>query len=423
MRLTHCQINSLQKPTKVGFLIFIAFFIFALFYSQVKASIVDDLKKLIQDKTEEIKKLEQESAKYKENLDKTKEVKNTLKNQINSLTDEIDNLNLNVKKTQAQISETDLTIDLLEQDIATKGNELTEAKKQMGQVLRLIYEFDKTNLLSIVLSSKTFSQALNQQEYLNNLQNDITLYFEKVNNLRSGLEKSKKDQENRKVSLREFKDRLDDQKEIVSIQANKKNELLRETKNQEAEYQKILSDLNKQRKSIEAEIGKLEEDLQRAIDKSKLPVGKGILAYPVDNIRKTQDYGMTSYAKSGAYNGSIHNGVDFGGPIGTSIKAASEGEVVGVGDNGRYAYGKWIAIKHTNGLVTLYGHLSLQKVKKGQAVKSGELIGYLGATGYVTGPHLHFTVYAPDSFTLYQSTKVSWLWIPIGAPLNPFDYL
>lgn len=423
MRLTHCQKNSLQKLIKAGFLVFIAFFIFVLFYSQAKASIIDDLKKLIQDKTEEIKKLEQESVKYKENLDKTKEVKNTLKNQISSLTDEINNLNLNVKKTQAQISETDLTIDLLEEDIARKNNELTEAKKQMSQVLRLIYEFDKTNLLSMVLSSKTFSQALNQQEYLNNLQNDITLYFEKVNNLRSGLEKSKRDQEDRKVSLRELKDRLDDQKEIVSIQANKKNELLRETKNQEAEYQKILSDLDKQRKNIEAEIGKLEEELQRAIDKSKLPVGKGILAYPVDNIRKTQDYGMTSYAKSGAYNGSIHNGVDFGGPVGTSIKSAGDGEVVGIGDNGRYAYGKWIAIKHTNGLVTLYGHLSLQKVKKGQIIKTGELIGYLGATGYVTGPHLHFTVYAPDSFTLYQSTKVNWLWIPIGAPLNPFDYL
>lgn len=408
---------------KIPVFIFIAFFIFSSFFKTANASLVDDLKKLIQEKTEEIKKLEQESAKYKENLDKTKETKNTLKAQINVLTNEINNLNLNVRKTQAQISETDLTIDLLGQDIIKKSNELVESKKQMSQVLKLLYEYDKTNLMAMLLSSKTFSQALNQQEYLNNLNGEITSYFEKVNNLKSSLEESKKEQEGKKDSLFELKDRLNDQKEIVSIQAGKKNDLLKETKNQEAEYQKILSDLNKQRKSIEEEIGKLEVELQKAIDKSKLPVGKGILKYPVDNIRLTQNYGMTSYAKSGAYNGSIHNGIDFGGPVGTPVKSAGDGEVVGVGDNGRYAYGKWIAIKHTNGLVTLYGHLSLQKVKKGQTIKAGDLIAYMGATGYVTGPHLHFTVYAPDSFTLYQSTKVSWLWIPIGAPLNPFDYL
>lgn len=404
--------------------ILIVFFIFAPFHkNNANASLIDDLKKLIQEKTEEIKKLEQESAKYKENLDKTKETKNTLKNQISVLTNEINNLNLNVRKTQAQISETDLMIDLLGQDIVKKSNELVESKKQMSQVLRLLYEHDKKNLLAMVLSSKTFSQALNQQEYLNSLNGEITSYFEKVNNLKSSLEDSKKSQEDKKTSLDELKDRLNDQKEIVVMQAGKKNELLKETKNQEVEYQKILSNLDKQRKSIEEEIGKFEVELQKAIDKSKLPVGKGILKYPVDNIRLTQNYGMTSYAKSGAYNGSIHNGIDFGGPVGTPVKSADNGEVVGVGDNGRYAYGKWISIKHENGLVTLYGHLSLQKVKKGQIVKSGDLIGYIGATGYVTGPHLHFTVYAPDSFTLYQSTKVSWLWIPIGAPLNPFDYL
>ncbi len=132
---------------------------------------------------------------------------------------------------------------------------------------------------------------------------------------------------------------------------------------------------------------------------------------------------MTKYAKSGAYGGSIHNGLDLRGAVGTRVYAAADGIILATGDNKRYAYGKWIAIKHKNGLITLYAHLSLQKVKKGDLVKQGDVIGYVGATGYVTGPHLHFTVYAPNSFGLRQSSIISWLKIPYGAPLNPLDYL
>jgi len=87
------------------------------------------------------------------------------------------------------------------------------------------------------------------------------------------------------------------------------------------------------------------------------------------------------------------------------------------------AYGRFIVINHTNNLTTLYGHLSLidPSIAKGVIVKRGDIIGYVGKTGYATGPHLHLTVYA--SATFYMGKSRSCGPMPYGGYLNPADYL
>lgn len=87
-----------------------------------------------------------------------------------------------------------------------------------------------------------------------------------------------------------------------------------------------------------------------------------------------------------------HLGVDYAAPTGTPIKSSGNGTVTFIGTQG--GYGKVIKIKHASGYTTLYAHLSrFAKIKTGQKVKQGELIGYVGSTGMSTGPHLHFGVY------------------------------
>ena len=115
------------------------------------------------------------------------------------------------------------------------------------------------------------------------------------------------------------------------------------------------------------------------------------------------------------------------------ITASADGKVVGTGDTDTVcpgaSYGKWILIEHGNGLSTLYGHLSLPKVSAGEAVLRGTVIGYSGNTGYSTGPHLHFTVYAADGVKIMekksQVCKGAYT-MPVAdlrAYLNPIDYL
>jgi len=110
------------------------------------------------------------------------------------------------------------------------------------------------------------------------------------------------------------------------------------------------------------------------------PSYEGYYLRPVANGRRTQ--GLHGY-----------NGIDFAAPTGTEILAAADGEVLlskKSGWNG--GYGTYIVIAHENGTQTLYAHNSLNIVSSGQRVAQGEVIGYIGATGKVTGPHVHFEV-------------------------------
>ena len=108
--------------------------------------------------------------------------------------------------------------------------------------------------------------------------------------------------------------------------------------------------------------------------------GKNWLAHPAPGTIKTQ--GIHGY-----------NGVDFGAALGSAIRAAAAGEVMvskSSGWNG--GYGQYIVIRHSNGVQTLYAHLSANSVSVGAYVASGEVIGAMGNTGRSTGSHLHFEV-------------------------------
>lgn len=88
--------------------------------------------------------------------------------------------------------------------------------------------------------------------------------------------------------------------------------------------------------------------------------------------------------------GSVHTGIDIDGVTGQAVRAADGGTVVSTGWDGAYGYA--VQIRHEGGLYTFYAHLSRIAVRTGQGVAQGEVIGYVGSTGYSTGSHLHFEV-------------------------------
>ena len=88
----------------------------------------------------------------------------------------------------------------------------------------------------------------------------------------------------------------------------------------------------------------------------------------------------------------LHAGLDFAAPIGTPIYATADG-VVKEADFNEGGYGNHVVINHGYGYETLYGHMLRMKVRPGQKVKRGEVIGYVGSTGKSTGPHCHYEVH------------------------------
>lgn len=119
-------------------------------------------------------------------------------------------------------------------------------------------------------------------------------------------------------------------------------------------------------------------------------IRKSLLRTPVDGARITSGFGMRMHPVLGY--STMHKGLDFGAPTGTPIFAAGSGTVVEMGKKG--AYGNYVRIRHNGQYQTAYAHMSkfAKGLRKGDKVKQGEVIGYVGATGRVTGPHLHYEI-------------------------------
>ncbi len=88
-----------------------------------------------------------------------------------------------------------------------------------------------------------------------------------------------------------------------------------------------------------------------------------------------------------------HNGIDYAAPVGTPVWSVANGKAIYVGQKG--GYGKTVVIQHKNGYLTKYAHLKgyAHGVRRGDYIKQGQIVGYVGNTGLSTGPHLHFGLY------------------------------
>jgi murein DD-endopeptidase MepM/ murein hydrolase activator NlpD len=115
---------------------------------------------------------------------------------------------------------------------------------------------------------------------------------------------------------------------------------------------------------------------------------KAFLRSPVEFSRVSSGFGARFHPIF--KNWRAHTGVDFAAPKGTRVLAAADGHVISAG--WRNGYGNAVEVKHGGSIVTLYGHLSgfPAGIRTGARVRQGDPIGYVGATGYATGPHLHY---------------------------------
>jgi len=123
-------------------------------------------------------------------------------------------------------------------------------------------------------------------------------------------------------------------------------------------------------------------------DSEGRPLQKSFMRMPVKFSRISSPFGMRRHPVMGTMR--MHKGVDYAAPTGTPIMAAGDARVQFVGN--QRGYGNVVILDHGRGYTTLYGHMSrfANNIQRGQRVKQGAVIGYVGSTGMATGPHLHY---------------------------------
>lgn len=120
-------------------------------------------------------------------------------------------------------------------------------------------------------------------------------------------------------------------------------------------------------------------------------VVKALLRTPLNLSRISSRFGLRRHPVLGFTR--LHAGIDFAAPTGTPILAAGDGRIVEAGPN--RGYGRWVKIRHDNGLATGYAHLSriAPGVRRSARIRQGQVIGFVGSSGLSTGPHLHFELH------------------------------
>jgi len=411
----------------------------ASFLNLAEGEEIDVLKDQIKNKNEEVEELEKEIEVYQKEINKTLEEKQTLNNQIKQLQNTSSKLLTEIKLTNKKIENAGFTIKKINLDIGQKNNQIKVSENGLAEIIRKLDEEESKTLLEILLAHNNFSEFFENIERMEYLHKDINANLEELLHLKKDMENKQSEKKEEKQEHERLNMQLADQKQLIELNKYEKAELLTKTKNKEENYKNILQEKITKKDLFLQEMADLEAKLRIEIDPNSIPVvGSGILKWPLDKIKITQHFGDTPFATQNpqVYGGKGHNGIDFRASIGTPIKASLNGIVEEIGNTdaipGCYSYGKWILLKHPNGLSTLYAHLSLIKVSKGQEVKTGELIGYSGRTGYATGPHLHFTVYASQGIKIIRLGDIKTITncadarIPIAdkkAYLNPLSYL
>ena len=421
---------------KLSFRFFLALILLLTVFSSARADLVDDLKSKIDERNKIIKDLEKEISAYQAEVEKTGAKAKTLRNSIAALELTRKKLSTEIISIENKVTRATLSIEALQIEIAEAEASIKRGLVAIASILRQADEEESGSFVETVLNYPSISTFLDRVQSLLELNIALQAELARVRALKQDLENKKSELQGKRQELINLAGSLSDKKKVAEHNKVQTDKLLTQTKNQEANFRKLLQEKQTLRDNFERELLEYESQLKFAIDPTSLPqAGSGVLKWPVESVKITQTFGDTEFSRANpqAYNGHGHNGIDLKAPIGTKIMSALHGKVIGTGntDNAcpNASYGQWVLIEHPNGLSTLYAHLSVIKVVPGQSVVTGETIGYSGETGYATGPHLHFTVYASQGVEILSrqskicNAKYTMPIASFNAYLNPLLYL
>ncbi len=390
----------------------------------------------IEEKARALQELQARREAVEKNLEEIRGSGDSLKSELNQIDATVNQLGLSIRTNEITLEKLGLEYEELGGGIVDAQRSIVNTKETIAKLFTELQRYERQSIISVIFRNVSLSESVSEVQSIVTLQGQLIGNIAKLRELQCTLaEKRTAAETNRARREVEITD-LASRQRIVQDQKQEKQVLLTVTKSQEQIYQQQLDDLKQLQAAVSQEIEGIESQLRNTIDPNLLPLARpGVLLWPVNGGHLTQCYGRTPFAIKN-YGSQYHNGIDIGAPVGTEVFSAADGIVINTGNQDKYrgcyraGYGKFIEIKHTNGLTTLYGHLSEVIATVGQEVAKGEVIGYVGRTGWATGPHLHFTVFASQTLTPARGnlpegaiSSRSCGPMPVGGDINPKLYV
>lgn len=363
----------------------------------------------------------------------------TLKNQIEIINDQI-------AKTQTEIQSLNLKLDDLNTQISQVENiaakltaDTLKAQAESVAIIRELQLANSSNLFLLFWANRDWSEVLTQNQRRLQLNQELTKKIISLRENQDAYNRLEQYLNSQKADVVAIKSELDIKNSRLGGQIEEKNTILKQTKSQESQFQRLLAQAKaantqanneivaiekniraklaaknaaiadeKKRKEDAARLQAIQSKAQQASNASNTATSFSGLSWPVSSRKINAYFRDPSYPYRSQFE---HTAIDIGStPQGTPVRAAGAGYVARVRDAGQgYSF---IMIIHGNGISTVYGHMSALYAQQDGYVAKGDIIGLSGgapgtrgAGPFTTGPHLHFEVRKD------------------GIPVNPLDFL
>ena len=366
--------------------------------------------------------LEAEQDDNWESMEEMVATKDNIDQQINNLHTEMENINQQITGYSTLIAEKQTELDAATE----KLNQLSEENKER---IRAMEEEGKMSYWSVLFKASSFTDLIDRLNMIEEIAAADERRLAEMDAAAKEVAAAREELEAEKVELQASRAELDTVKAELDEKRVEADKILVELNEVDRELQEMYDEMAAEESALSASIAasekayneakkreeeerKKQEALQQqqnqqqnnsssssssnnsssndssSSSSSGSSSGEG-WRVPCSYSRLTSAYGWRVHPITGK--NSFHNGVDLAGAQGTPIYAAKSGTVTTATYSG--AYGYYVTINHGDGYSTLYAHMTHYVVSSGQYVSQGQVIGYMGSTGWSTGPHLHYTVY------------------------------
>lgn len=342
-------------------------------------------------------------------------------------------IDLRITQTETEIANVNAQIQQYNLLIAQKQSELEASEKELEQMnarykarLRAMEETGSVSYWSILFKASSFSDLLSRIDSIHEVAEADNRMLEEIRSLSDSIKAERQELEDELKAQQAARDELNEMEATLQTQREEANALLKELDeaylnltdeflaNEERENE-LRAQMMEAQAEYEAALSAEEAARLAALNKNNVAGGGGTTAStagssggsssgfssPLNYLTVTCAYGWRIHPIWGDKR--FHTGVDLAANQGDPIYAIASGTVTSASYSDAYGYN--VSISHGNGYGSMYAHMTSYTVSAGQYVSQGEIIGYVGSTGWSTGPHLHFEVYVN------------------GSTVNPMDYV
>lgn len=393
-----------RKTGRILSLLLAVLLVLSMMPGTARAASSSEIKKQLDELEEQKKELQQQIAAVQGQYEANENEILDMVSQKNVIDQEISLLHGQVTTINEEIAAYSLLVADMQVELEDAQARLAELNQKNKERIRAMEEEGAISYWQIIFQANSFFDLLDRINMVSEIEAADSRRLAEMSAVAEEIADAQEQLAQEKAALEVVKAELNETQTQLEEKRAQADEILTELVAKGEEYLLLLEQAEDEQDALMQEIANMEDEYEEAkhqewlatsvptytdTPSTNIPASSGwMLPVPAGTYRVSSTFGMRLHPVLGYYR--MHNGVDLGCAQGTPIYASRSGKVT-IATYSSSA-GNYVSISHGDGWTSVYMHMTYFTVSAGQYVNQGQVIGYVGSTGYSTGPHLHFGI-------------------------------